>query len=112
MNIKKTQETRAGARVVDLGRPSVYQEGTKFEIKHKSRCLRKKKRVHWGTRHVDWEGQAPLGTGSAGDCEGTDEGLRVEQPPTSKAAMINFAAYVGFAWSNGEEHSLWCLETA
>ena len=47
--------SRAGARAVDLGGPSVYQGGPKFEIKHKSRCLQKSKLVNWG-------GQA-LGTG-------------------------------------------------
>ena len=37
----------AGARAVDLGGPSVYQGGkAKFEIKHKSRCLQKSKRVN------------------------------------------------------------------
>ena len=42
---------RAGGRVVDLGGPSVYRGGgggTKFEIKHKSRCLQKSKLVDWG----------------------------------------------------------------
>ena len=46
--------TRAGARAVYLGGPSIYQGGAKFEIKHKSRCLKKCKLVSWGTKHVDW----------------------------------------------------------
>ena len=33
--------------------------GPKFEIKHKSRCLQKRKLVEWGAKHVDWGGQAP-----------------------------------------------------
>ena len=46
---------RAGARAVVLG-------GPKFEFKYKSRCLQKIKLVNWGTKHVDWGGQAPLHT--------------------------------------------------
>ena len=41
---------RAGARAVDLGGPNVYQEGPKFEIKHKNRCLPKRKLVGWGSQ--------------------------------------------------------------
>ena len=43
--------SRAGARAVDLGGPSSQfrgARGTKFEIKHKSRCLEKSKLVNWG----------------------------------------------------------------
>ena len=50
---------RAGGRAVDLGRPSGYHGGPKFEIKHKSRCLQKSKLVDWGAKHVDW-GAGPL----------------------------------------------------
>ena len=39
---------KTGARAVDLGGPSVYQGGPKFEIKHKIRCLQKRKLVNWG----------------------------------------------------------------
>ena len=47
-------ELRAGARAVDLGGPSVYQEGPKFEVKHNSCCLQKSKLVGWGGgKHVD-----------------------------------------------------------
>ena len=53
----------AGARAVDLGGPSVYQGGPKFEIKDKSRSFQKSKLVNWGGKHVDWEGLAPLGAG-------------------------------------------------
>ena len=38
----------SGVRTVDLGRPSVYQGGLKFKIKHRSRCLQKNKLVDWG----------------------------------------------------------------
>ena len=41
------RESRADGRAVDLGGQSVYQEGPKFEIKHKSRCLQKSKLVNW-----------------------------------------------------------------
>ena len=53
---------RAGARAADLG-------GPKFEIKHKSRCLQKKKLVNWEAKHVDWRGaglSGPLDAGPAG----------------------------------------------
>ena len=57
-------DPRAGARVVDLGGPSVYQGGPEFEIKQKSPCLQKRKLVNWGrggggSKHVDW-GARPL----------------------------------------------------
>ena len=61
MQIYLNDETRAGARAVDLGGPSVYQGGPKFKIKHKSRCFQKRKLViGGGGKHVDWGGQAPL----------------------------------------------------
>ena len=41
-------------RAVDLGGPSVYQGGLKFEIKHKSHCFQKSKLVEGGAG-----GQAP-----------------------------------------------------
>ena len=44
----------AGARAVDLG-------GPKFEIKHKSRCLQKKKLVNWEGQTCRLGGQAPSG---------------------------------------------------
>ena len=56
-------ETRVGARAVDLGWPSVYQGRPKFEIKHKSRCLQKRKVVNWGSQACRLEGQAPLSAG-------------------------------------------------
>ena len=37
-------------RAVDLGGPSVYQGGLKFEIKHKSHCFQKSKLVEGGGR--------------------------------------------------------------
>ena len=38
---------RAGGGAVDLGGPSVFQGGPKFEIKHKSRCLQKNQFLNW-----------------------------------------------------------------
>ena len=46
-------------RGVDLGGPSVYQGGPKFEIKHSSRCLQKKKLVKWRGQACRLGGQAP-----------------------------------------------------
>ena len=58
--VKSRTEVRAGARAVELGGPSVYQGGPKFEVKHNSRCLQKSKLVDWGgAKHVDW-GARPL----------------------------------------------------
>ena len=56
----RIEYSRAGARAVDLGVSSVYQERPKFEIKHKSRCFQKSKFVNWGAKHVDLGGQAFL----------------------------------------------------
>ena len=56
-----TAGCRAGARAVDLGGPSVYQGGPKFEIKRKNRCLQKNKLVNWGGPSMTIGGQAPPG---------------------------------------------------
>ena len=59
---------RAGARAVDLGGPSVYQGGPKFEINHKSHCFQKSKLVDWGGPSMSIGGPgSPLGAGP--DCE-------------------------------------------
>ena len=60
-SLKSYQPSRACARAVYLGGPSVYQEGPTFEIKHKSHFLQKRKLVNWG-------GQAPLSAGPAAIC--------------------------------------------
>ena len=52
---------RAGGRAVDLGGPSVYHVGPKFEIKHKSRCIQKSKLVNWGGQACRLGGQDPPG---------------------------------------------------
>ena len=51
--------TRACVKAVDLGGPSVYQGGPKFESTLKSRCLQKIKFVNWEPKHADWGGLAP-----------------------------------------------------
>ena len=38
---------RAGGSALELGGPSVYQEGPKFEIKHKNCSVQKSKLVDW-----------------------------------------------------------------
>ena len=48
--IKVFPAVRVGAKAVDLGGPRVYQGGPKFENKHKSRCLQKRKLVIGGAR--------------------------------------------------------------
>ena len=53
---------RAGSREVDLGGPSVHQGDPKFEIMHKSHCLKKNKLVDWEAKHVNW-GVGPPGVG-------------------------------------------------
>ena len=50
---------RAGARAVDYGGPSVYQERPKFEIKHKNCCLQKSKLVNWGGPRISIGGARP-----------------------------------------------------
>ena len=57
-------------RAVDLGGPSAYQEGSKFEIKHRSRCLQKSKLVDWGAKHVD------LGVGGRPSLGASPDGRR------------------------------------
>ena len=57
-------ERRAGTRAVDLGGPSVYQGGPKFEIKQKSRCLQKSKLVNWRGQAFRLGRQAPLAYGN------------------------------------------------
>ena len=54
-------QVKAGARAVNLGEPSVYQGGPKFEIKHKSRCLPKSKLVNWGDQACRLGGPGPPG---------------------------------------------------
>ena len=48
--------TEPAAEQSILGSQAFIRGGTKFEIKHKIRCLQKSKLVNWG-------GQAPLGAG-------------------------------------------------
>ena len=60
MKFSVNRVIRAGGRAVDLGGPSVYQGGPKFEIKHNSRCFQKSKLVDWGAKHVNWGSPAPL----------------------------------------------------
>ena len=55
---------RAGDRTVDLGGAKRLSGGEpKFEIKHKSRSLQKRKLFNWGAKHVDWGARPPLGAG-------------------------------------------------
>ena len=48
LKLKNVKHPRADARAVDLGGPSVYHGGPKFEIKYKSSSLQKIKLVNWG----------------------------------------------------------------
>ena len=66
MKVSCREKRRAGARAVDLGEPSVYQGGPKFEMIHKSHCSRRSKLVDWGAKHVDWGGKSSLGAGPGG----------------------------------------------
>ena len=50
---------RSGARAVYFGGPGDYQGGSKLEIKHKSRCLQKRKLVNWGGQACRLEGPSP-----------------------------------------------------
>ena len=54
---------RAGARTVDLGRPSVHQGGQSLKLSTKAAVFKRVSLLIGEAKHVDWGNQAPLGVG-------------------------------------------------
>ena len=60
MSALKIENVRAGARVVDLGRPSVYQGGGQsLNLSTKAAVLKRESLLNGGAKHVDWGGCPP-----------------------------------------------------
>ena len=61
MSALKIENVRAGARVVDLERPSVYQGvgGQSLNLSTKAAVLKRESLLNGGAKHVDWGGWPP-----------------------------------------------------